>query len=450
MLDLLTNDLPQGAGPNTHSIPEVCVIGAGSSGVTVAKALHQRGVAFDCFEKGSDIGGMWRYENDSGLSSAYASLHIDTSRDNLGYSDFPIPKSMPDFLSHAQFLKYLESYADHFGIRKLVTFKTAVEAVKQAPNGRWNVHLSTGEVRTYCKVIVADGHLWDPRTPAFPGEFSGQAIHSHYYRTAAPFEGKSVLVLGLGNSAVDIAVDLVRRARSVTMSTRRSAWIMPKYLVGYPVDQWSGFLSKRLHLPTRVTRKIMSRLIRLGVGDQRRFGLKRPEHPMWREHATLSQELLPYLGHGWISIKPNVSRLNGKEIAFEDGSREIFDAIIYATGYKTTFPFLDKSTFKSDTDTTYLYRRMVSIKHPGLIFAGLVQPVGPTIPLVEIQGRWLAAVLSGDVDLSDIDTQRSEIADHQKRQRETYLDSDRYALEVDFRIYSRQLKADMHGGKASV
>jgi dimethylaniline monooxygenase (N-oxide forming) len=449
VLDLLTNDLPRGAGPNAQSIPEICVIGAGSSGVTVAKALHQRGVAFDCFEKGSDIGGMWRYENDSGLSSAYASLHIDTSRDNLGYSDFPIPKSMPDFLSHAQFLKYLESYADHFGIRKLVTFKTAVEAVKPVPNGRWNVHLSTGEVRTYNKVIIANGHLWDPRTPAFPGEFSGDAIHSHYYRTAAPFEDKSVLVVGLGNSAVDIAVDLARRARSVTMSTRRSAWIMPKYLMGYPVDRWSGFLSKRLHLPTRVTRKIMSRLIRLGVGDQRRFGLKRPEHPMWREHATLSQELLPYLGHGWISIKPNVSRLNGKEIAFEDGSREIFDAIIYATGYKTAFPFLDESTLNSYKDTTHLYRRMISIKHPGLIFAGLVQPAGPTIPLVEIQGRWLAAVLSGDVDLPDIDTQRSEIADHQKRQRETYLDSDRYALEVDFRIYSRQLKADVHVGKAA-
>jgi dimethylaniline monooxygenase (N-oxide forming) len=351
VLDPLTRDFTKEKGPDTHSIPEICVIGAGSSGVTVAKALHQRGVAFDCFEKGSDIGGMWRYENDSGLSSAYASLHIDTSRDNLGYSDFPIPKSMPDFLSHAQFLKYLESYADHFGIRKLVTFKTAVEAVKPAPNERWNVHLSTGEVRTYNKVIIANGHLWDPRTPAFPGEFSGEAIHSHYYRTAAPFEGKSVLVVGLGNSAVDIAVDLARRARSVTMSTRRSAWIMPKYLMGYPVDQWSGFLSRRLHLPTRVTRKIMSRLIRLGVGDQRRFGLKRPEHPMWREHATLSQELLPYLGHGWISMKPNISRLEGKEIAFEDGSRESFDAIIYATGYKATFPFLDENTFVSETDT---------------------------------------------------------------------------------------------------
>jgi hypothetical protein len=435
---------------NVRPRPDICIIGAGSSGVIVAKALHERGVAFDCFEKGSDIGGMWRYQNDNGLSSAYASLHIDTSRDNLGYSDFPIPKDMPDFLSHAQFLKYLENYAHYFGIHRLVTFKTEVQAVRQAPDGRWNVHLSTGAVRDYGNVIIANGHLWDPRTPTFRGKFSGETIHSHYYRTAAPFEGKSVLVVGLGNSAVDIAVDLARRAGSVTMSTRRSAWIMPKYLMGYPVDQWSTFLSNRLRLPTRVTRKIMSRLIRLGVGDQQRFGLKRPAHPMWREHATLSQELLPYLGHGWISMKPNIRRLNETEVEFEDGSRENFDAIIFATGYRTTFPFLDKAVFDPDKDVTNLYRRMISVKHPGLIFAGLLQPVGPTIPLVEIQGRWLAAVLSGNIALPDTAAQQREIVLHRKRQRETYLDSERYTLEVDFRIYSRHLNADMQSGKAGV
>jgi dimethylaniline monooxygenase (N-oxide forming) len=223
---------------------DICIIGAGSSGVTIAKALKQRGLEFDCFEKGSDLGGMWRYENDNGQSSAYASLHIDTSRDNLGYSDFPIPKQIPDFLSHSQFLKYLEDYATHFGIRPLVTFKVAVQALKPTAAGKWAVHLSTGEVRTYNKVIISNGHLWDPRIPRFPRTFTGKAIHSHYYRTAAPFEGKSVLVVGLGNSAVDLA----RRARNVTMSTRRSAWIMPKYLMGYPVDQWSGFLVRKLHL----------------------------------------------------------------------------------------------------------------------------------------------------------------------------------------------------------
>jgi cation diffusion facilitator CzcD-associated flavoprotein CzcO len=192
--------------------PNVCIIGAGSSGVAVAKALKDRALRFDCFEIGSDIGGMWRYENDNGLSSAYAILHIDTSRENLGYSDFPIPPHLPDFLSHREFLGHLEAYADHFGVRPLITFNTKVEKVERVEGG-WTVTLASAEARSYRAVIVANGHLWNPRWPGFAGEFTGSKIHSHHYRTAAPYEGTDVLVVGLGNSAVDIAVDLFRRAK---------------------------------------------------------------------------------------------------------------------------------------------------------------------------------------------------------------------------------------------
>lgn len=426
---------------------DICIIGAGSSGVAVAKALMERGLAFECFEKGSDVGGMWRYENDNGLSSAYASLHIDTSRKNLGYSDFPIPDDLPDFLSHSQFLAYLEAYADRAGVRPSIRFGTAVEAVERLADGRWRVALADGE-RVFRTVIVANGHLWDPRLPEFPGRFDGAQVHSHHYRTAAPYEGKDVLVVGLGNSAVDIAVDLVRRARSVTISTRRSAWIMPKYLMGIPIDRWSGFLSRSLRLPTRSTRMVMARLIRLGQGDQARFGVRRPEHPMWREHATLSQELLPYLGHGWIGMKPNITRLDGGRVVFEDGTSRSVDAIIHATGYRTSFPFLAAAERDTKGRLTDLYRRVVSLEHPGLLFAGLVQPVGPTIPLVEIQAQWIAAVLAGAVRLPDAAVMRTEVDRHLERQRTTYLASDRYVLEVDFKTYAAQMRADMRSGMA--
>lgn len=321
---------------------ETCIIGAGSSGIATAKALKERGLTFDCFEKGSNLGGMWRYENDSGLSSAYKSLHIDTSRKNLGYSDFPIPDDKPDFLSHADFLAHLEGYSDGFGIRPHVTFGTEVTGVEPQPDGLWQVALSSGETRNYRSIVVANGHLSDPRWPSFAGRFDGDVIHSHHYRTAAPFEGKHVLVVGIGNSAVDIAVDLCRRAESVTLSTRRSAWVMPKYLMGIPIDRWSAFLSRKLHLPTRVVRMIMARLIRVALGNQERFGLRRPKHPMWREHATLSQELLPYVGHRWIRLKPNIRELRDDRVLFEDDTHLKVDAIIYATRYKTTFSFLGK------------------------------------------------------------------------------------------------------------
>ena len=430
----------------THPIPtaaaDICIIGAGSSGMTVAKSLTEAGLRVDVFEKGSNIGGMWRYQNDNGQSSCYASLHIDTSRPNLGYSDFPLSPDLPDFPSHAQFLKHLEAYADHFDLRRLVQFNSEVAHV--SPNGtRFDVQIKGGKKLSYGTVIVANGHLFDPRLPEFEGSFHGAQIHSHHYRTADPYAGQRVMVVGLGNSAVDIAVDMARRAAHVFVSTRRSAWVMPKYLFGMPTDQVSARIGRTTRLPTRHVRRIMSLLVRLVAGDQRRFGLPRPAHPMWREHATLSQELLPYVGHGYLTIKPDVARLNGDQVAFVDGTQEQVDAIIYATGYNIRFPFLAHDTFDPDADAGQLYRRMVSLRYPNLIFAGLVQPIGPTITLVEKQGKWIAALLSGKIKLPDSATQKAEVATHQAAQKESFVDSKRYVLEVDYATYAKQMRDDL-------
>ena len=115
------------------------------------------------------------------------------SRENLGYPDFPIARDKPDFLSHEEFLAHLEAYADRFGVRSRVRTGTEVVAVERASNGRWSVTTRDGPRREYRAVIVANGHLWDARWPAFLGAFSGHVIHSSQYRTAAPFEGKRVL-----------------------------------------------------------------------------------------------------------------------------------------------------------------------------------------------------------------------------------------------------------------
>ncbi len=166
----------------------------------------------------------------------------------------------------------------------------------------------------------------------------------------------------------------------------------------------------------------MARLVRFSVGDQRRFGVRRPEHPRWREHATLSQELLPYIGHGYITMKPNIRELRGDRVAFVDGTEEALEAIIYATGYKITFPFLSLQVFDPDRQARRLYRRMVCLEHPGLIFAGLVQPIGSTIPLVERQGQWIAGFLSGKMKLPENDIRHREVETHIERQRKTYLE----------------------------
>ncbi len=154
---------------------------------------------------------------------------------------------------------------------------------------------------------------------------------------------------------------------------------------------------------------------------------------MWREHATLSQELLPYIGHGWISIRPNVTSLEGDAIAFADGTQESFDAVIYATGYKTSFPFLAPEIFSvpEDGGMVDLYRRITPPNRPGLFFAGLVQPIGPTIPLVEIQARWIASVLTGKVALPSPGDMALEVRDFHQKKISTWLNSPRYTLEVD-------------------
>jgi dimethylaniline monooxygenase (N-oxide forming) len=433
----------------TDTLP-VCIIGAGSSGMAAAKALAARKVAFEGFEIGSDIGGMWRYENDNGLSSAYRSLHIDTSRGNLGYPDHPIPATYPDFLSHEEVLEWLESYAQRFDLKRHFRFNCKVEQISPEADGTWRVQLADGEVRRFRAVIVANGHLWDPRVAIFPGNFDGEQLHAHHYRTAAPFAGKNVLVVGIGNSAVDIAVDVCKSARRTFLSTRRSAWVMPKYIMGIPIDRWSGFFARKLRLPTPVSRTLVRWLAVLAVGDQRRFGVARPQHAIWREHATLSQELLPYCGHGWIRMKPNVRELQGAQVAFDDGSVEPVDAIILATGYRTSFPFLDPHLFQVTEDVPALFRRMAPPQLPGLFFLGLVQPVGPTIPLAEVQSRWLAALLSGAMRLPAAPAMSREIDQHAQGVRQRYVGTARYALEVDARGYAKQLAADMQRGEAAV
>ena len=426
--------------PEARGAATVCLIGAGASGVTVATSLHRRGISFDWFEKGSALGGLWRYDNDSGTSSAYQSLQIDTSSKSLAYADFPVPRGWPDYLGADRVLAYLTSYAAHFGVADAVTTSTEVTAVRRAGD-RWAVTTDRYGTRDYDAVVVANGHLSTPRLPDFPGAFTGEQLHSHDYRTSERFRGRTVVVVGMGNSGCDIAVDLARVADQVYLSTRRSAWILPKYVLGVPTDRWGALFSRRLKLPTPVARTLVKLLARSTMGRQERFGIPKPAHPIYKEHATIGQELLPYVAYDWIRMKPDIAELDGDLVQFSDGSSVRADVLLCATGYDASFPFLPDELARS-VDAG-LYRRISHPEAPGLLFAGLVQPVGPTIPLVEVQGRWIAEVLAGAVPLPDAEGMRQEIEAHRKWVAASFVGSDRYRLEVDFRSYAGQLRSDM-------
>src|SRR5438270_5352663 len=221
------------------SLPRACVIGAGSSGIAGAKALHERGIPFDCFEKSDRVGGNWVFGNRNGMSSAYRTLHINTSRERMEYSDFPMPKSFPDFPRHDHIASYFDAYVEHFGLRDRIAFATGVARADRRENGVWEVELDSGESRRYDALLVANGHHWDPRwpEPPFPGRFDGRQMHAHEYKDPEEFGDRRVVILGMGNSAMDLAVDASYVARAPYLAARRGAYVVPKYIAGKPIDQ---------------------------------------------------------------------------------------------------------------------------------------------------------------------------------------------------------------------
>lgn len=428
----------------------VCVIGAGSSGIASCQVLQARGIDFDCFEQGSQVGGNWRYDNDNGMSSAYRSLFINTSRRVMAYATFPMPEDYPDYPHHTQIAAYFDDYVDHFGLRERIRFRTEVTHVAPGGDGGWQVTVRAvdgGEPETarYDAVLVANGHHWDPRwpEPPFPGELDDgvDVTHAHHYKTADGCEDRNVLVLGIGNSACDIAVDTSRVSRKTFLAMRRGAWILPKYVRGTPVDEVAPEWGTRL--PFAIQRLFMGLTIARAQGDPTAFGLPKPDHRIGEAHPTVSSDLLPRIGHGRIEVKPNIARLEGDSVRFEDGSVEQVDKVVYCTGYKISFPFFEPGLLDPSGDNRIdLYRRVVHPDLAGLYFIGLVQPLGAIMPIAELQSEWVADLLEGRAALPDRARMGREIEREQRTMRKRYVASKRHTIQVDFHPYMRQLRRE--------
>jgi dimethylaniline monooxygenase (N-oxide forming) len=427
---------------------KVCIIGAGSSGLTACQVLSARGIPFDCFEKGSMIGGNWRYENDNGTSSAYRSLHINSARKLMSYKAFPMPEDYPDYPSHWQVAKYFDDFAERFGLKERITFNTQVVSAEPV-EGEWEVTVEDAEggprSERYRAVLVANGHHWKPRwpEPSFPGaeEFEGEQMHVHHYREPDVLEGKRVLVLGIGNSAVDIAVESSRIAEKTFLAMRRGAYVLPKFLGGTPIDESATPALSRL--PIFMQRFFFNRLLKLSIGDMTDYGLPKPDHKLLEAHPTVSSELLPRLGHGDITAKPNIERFaGGRTVRFVDDSEEQIDLVVYCTGYKIEFPFLDEKVFAAPENRMALYKRAVSVENPGLYFIGFVQPLGPIMPVAEAQSEWIADLLMSKAALPSASEMRSEIADYERWLSKRFVASKRHTVEVDFHPYLRAIRKE--------
>jgi hypothetical protein len=421
-----------------------CVIGAGAAGLAVGHALAERGIDFDWFEKGSMVGGLWRIDNDNGATAAYKTLHLNSSRTRTQYPSYPMPEDWPDYPSHTLMARYFESFAGHFGLTDRITFRAEVAAVEPLPGPGhpgahgWAVTTTATGRRTYRHVLVANGHHSVPNVATFPGEFTGETFHAHDYCDPGVFTDRDVVVVGVGNSGMDLACDAAKVARRVFLVTRHGVYVLPKYVFGRPIDTISN--AAMAYVPFAVERLAYEAILRVSTGRPQDRGLPAPDHRLLGAHPTVSAELYDRVGHGDIVMKPAIERLDGDTVRFVDGTAEHADLLVLATGYRVSLPFLAPEVYDPAANAMPLYQRVVHPQRPGLFFIGFIQTVGSGIPLCEYQSEWIGDVITGVAALPSEAEMAEWITRDQAAMHRRYVSSQRHTMQVDYWRYIRAMK----------
>ncbi len=322
----------------------------------------------------------------------YESAHFISSKTLSGFDGFPMPESYPDYPARPLVLDYIRAFADEYAIRSSVEYRVVVRHATPTSDGTWNVELDNGDRRQYRGVIAAVGHNWDPILPEYPGSFAGDAYHSVRYRSPSEFDGKRVLIVGGGNSACDIACDAATRARRTVISLRRGYHFLPKHVFGKPTD---AFFRSGPHLSPKIAQPLLTGLLKLLVGDLRRFGLPAPDHRVLESHPIMNTQILHYLAHGDATARPDVVRLDGRRVHFRDGTAEELDLIIWATGYRPTIPFLDAALPSRTGPGPDLFGALIPAL-PNLYVLGHFESDGGAYPLVSKQAEVVAMLAQSD------------------------------------------------------
>lgn len=420
-----------------------CIVGAGSSGLAAVRAFAVAGIPADCLEREDDVGGNWYYGRPH--SSIYQSTHTISSKRLTEYVDFPMPRDYPQYPHHRQVWEYLRSYARHHGLYERIEFGRTIERITHDGAG-WIVRLADGTERRYRGVVIANGHNWDPRLPEYPGTFTGETLHSSQYKTPEVLAGRRVLVVGAGNSGCDIAAEAAQHAECTFHSVRRGYHYLPKFWRGAPIDALNEQLL-RWRVPTAVRRLFATFIERASFGDPTRRGLPRPDHRLFESHPIINSQMHYYLAHGRITPKPDVAELCGHEVCFTDGSREAIDLIVYATGFRISFPFVDRELLNWRDGKPDLYLNVFHPDRDDLFVIGLIQPDSGQFGLVDYQARcvagFVAAVDAGHPAADELRKQKQSRSDLAGGIR--YLASERHLLEVEHFSYRRQLQSLLRG-----
>ena len=422
----------------------ICVIGAGPSGLAAAKNAVQAGLDVTVFEKNDKVGGNWVFNAATGHSSVYENTHIISSKALSEFEDFPMPADYPDYPKHNQIQAYFESYARHFGVMPAIRFRHTVTSAQPQPDGSWRIACTDAEGNSqstdFDALMVANGHHWAPKFPEYPGQFTGIYMHSHDFKGIDDsWRGQSVLVIGAGNSACDIAVESARLAGQVCLSMRSPQWFVPKFMLGKPSDVTGAGLN---FLPRRLKQWLMTLMLRISQGPYESYGLPANKKPVLSHHPTMNSDLLDFIRHGRITPVPGIKGFDGDTVEFTDGSRRRFDRVCACTGFWIKFPFFAPELIDfQHAEKVPLYRKMIPDGIPNLYFIGLFQPTGCIWPLADYQAMLACAEITGRYQRpADLAARIRREMDHPHYR---FDGGSRHATQVDYHLLRDELKADL-------
>ncbi|CAL8394447.1 unnamed protein product [Boreogadus saida] len=443
-------------------VKRVAIIGAGPSGLTSMKACLEEGMVPTCFESSDDMGGLWKFKevSEPNRASIYRSLTINISKEMMCYSDFPIPADYPNYMHHSKILKYFRMYAEHFKLLEYIRYQTLVKSVKQRPDysrsGQWEVLTQSKdgqeERHVFDAVICCSGHYTYPHLPLkeFPGieTFEGKYFHSWDYKGPEDMHGKRVVVVGIGNSGGDIAVEGSRVAEQVYLSTRRGAWIVRQVSDnGLPLDM--KYNTRFVHILFQLMP--VSFLNWFGEGkvnamyDHTMYAIK-PNHRLFSQIPVFNDELPLKILSGSVVIKSNIKEIRGSTVEFEDDSvLEKVDVIVFATGYNYDFPFLPQNAMYKTGHRVGLYKHVFppTLEHSTLAVVGFIHALGAIMPQAEMQARWVASVFKGTKKLPPTQTMIKSVEKDTKVIQKNFIVSKRTPLQVDFVDYMDDLAGEI-------
>jgi len=314
---------------------KIVVIGAGPAGLAAGALLRRAELPFVMLEKSHEVGHAWHYH--------YERLHLHTVKDLSHLPLLPFPDSYPTYVSRDDFAAYLEDYALHFDLKP--HFGEEVKRISRNRLGEWVIETGSGRSYHASEVVVATGVNRIPHRPIFTGQdlFEGEIIHSVRYRRADDFQGKRVLVVGMGNTGAEIALDLAEHGMLPFLSVRGPVKIVPRDVLGRPTQLTARRLSR---LPNWLADGIGKWVRRFTVGNLRSFGIETPDlapNQQLREKGktpVIDLGTVEMIRQGRIRVMPGISTIGKEGVYFQDGSFQPLDVILLATGYRPHLPDL--------------------------------------------------------------------------------------------------------------